>query len=153
MRDERVSHLVILSFWMLLLLLFLAVRGEADTIVTIPAQIDVENSVLMLKDLAHIETDNSAYAQSLGFLRIGKAPSLGQTKRYNRSFFVTRLKQLRLDPAGLTLNIPSVVHIHRRSTKIDIQQLALTAKQAILSKMDYQGQEVQIGRASCRERV
>ncbi len=144
MSSKRISRFLILSFWIISLLLIMAFQARAATTITIESELEVDSELLYFKDIAHIETDNIAYAATLGSIKLGKAPRLGQTKRFRRSFFLTRLKQLRIDPASLSLNIPKEVFIKRSSTTLDVNKLAQTAKAAILDVMKYQGQEVHI---------
>ena len=144
MSTKRISRFLVLSLWIISLLLLMASQVKAATVITVEPALEVDCAQLLLKDVAHIETDNQAFAASLGSLKLGRAPRLGQTKRYRRSLFLTRLKQLRINPDSLTLNIPEQVMITRSSTTIKVSELAQVARTAILDQMAYQNQEVHI---------
>ncbi len=144
MYAKKVPRLVIISFWILILLLALARTARAATVISISPEVEVDSSSITLKDIAHIETTNPSFAQSLGQLRIGKAPRLGGTKRLPKSFIITRLKQLRLNLDSLDLRLPDYVNIKRLSSEIKIEEIARVAKDAILKAMDFKGQDVHI---------
>lgn len=112
-------------------LLALAASAGADVTIRLNPEVTIAGGDLRLADLGPIEGDR-ALAERVGAVRLGVAPSPGSSYRIDLDHVIVRLRQHRIDPAGVHLVGPERVTVVRASQMLGGQALVdAVARQAL----------------------
>ncbi|MEW5946892.1 MAG: flagellar basal body P-ring formation chaperone FlgA [bacterium] len=109
------------------LFLALAAADAGAVKITVRESSEVSGTAVLLGDVAVIEDATDAQARKLASLRIGAAPPPAGTLTLNPGQVKSSLYHAGLDPNGIALVIPEVVHIRGRATVVTGAQIARAA--------------------------
>ena len=93
------------------------------TRIQIPEKVQIAGDKILLGDIASITGSDSPLIQKLSAIHVGRAPLPGNSRRLDRGMLNTRLKQNRIDPAILVLNMPASISISRSCVKVSPEKI------------------------------
>ena len=93
------------------------------TRIQIPEKVQIAGDKILLGDIASITGSDSSLIQKLSAIHVGRAPLPGNSRRLDRGMLNTRLKQNRIDPAILVLNMPASISISRSCVKVSPEKI------------------------------
>jgi len=91
--------------------------------VQIPENVQIAGDKILLGDIASITGSDSPLIQQLSAIIVGRAPQPGNSRRLDRGMINTRLKQNRIDPAILVLNMPASISVSRSCVKVSPEKI------------------------------
>lgn len=92
----------------------------------------VQGKEILLKDIAEITTQSRPLAEALEALPVGQAPPPGLTRTFDPDLIVIKLRQFKIDPAGIRIESPRQVMIAGAHHVIGSDMLFEAAKAAVL---------------------
>ena len=93
------------------------------TRIQIPEKVQTAGDKILLGDIASITGSDSPLIQQLSAIIVGRAPQPGNSRRLDRGMINTRLKQNRIDPAILVLNMPASISVSRSCVKVSPEKI------------------------------
>ena len=91
-------------------------------------KIEINNSDILLGDIAEITGEDRALIKKLRPIVIGKAPLPGKSRYINKDYLIIRLKQKKIDLSHIRLHVPQKIEVIRGFVEIpgeDIEKLVL----------------------------
>ena len=98
-------------------------------------KVEIDNEKILLGDIAKIEGSDSLLIQKLSAIMVGRAPLPGNSRHLVGGTIKTRLKQNRIDLAGLILNIPPSIVVSRRFIEVSPAQIKWLVSDYISKKL------------------
>jgi len=98
-------------------------------------KVEIDDEKILLGDIAKIEGSDSLLIQKLSAIVVGRAPLPGNSRHLDGGTIKTRLKQNRIDLAGLILNIPPSIVVSRRFIEVSPEQIKELVSDYISKKL------------------
>jgi len=95
------------------------ITAAAATRVQVSAMAQIDGEQILLGDIARIEGHDPLLSQQIGDIVIGRSPLPGKRREIDASAVRQCLKQNRIDPDQLVLQIPSRIVVERSFIEID----------------------------------
>lgn len=108
----------------------------------------VQGKEILLKDLAEITSRDRALSETLAVLPVGQAPPPGLTRTFDPALIIVKLRQHRIDPAGIHIESPRQVVVAGAHRVIESGALFEAARAAVL-----RGREKEMERLTVRHDV
>lgn len=105
----------------------------------------VQGKEILLKDLADITAQDRALSETLAALPVGQAPPPGLTRTFDPALIIVKLRQYRIDPAGIHIESPRQVAVAGAHRVIESGALFEAARAAVL-----RGREKEVERLTVR---
>jgi flagella basal body P-ring formation protein FlgA len=93
------------------------------TRIRILEKVEIDDEKILLRDIAKIEGRDSLLIQKLSAIVVGRAPQPGNSRNLDGGTIKARLKQNRIDLAGLILNIPPSIVVSRSFIEVSPEQI------------------------------
>lgn len=108
---------------LLLTATILPAAGSEPTRVKFLDKAQIAGEEVLLSDIARITGSDSLLNQKLSDIIVGRAPLPGDSRRIERGAIHTRLKQNRIDPADLVLEMPDAISVSRSCVTISAEKI------------------------------
>lgn len=92
----------------------------------------VQGKDILLKDLAEITAQSQSLSETLEALPVGQAPPPGLTRTFDPTLIAIKLRQYKIDPAGIQIESPRQVVVAGAHRLIGSNTLFEAAKSAVL---------------------
>ena len=96
----------------------------------------VQGKEILLKDIAEITAQNRSLAEALETLPVGQAPPPGLTRTFDPALIVIKLRQYKIDPAGIRIESSGPVVVAGAHRVIGSDALFEAAKTAVLRRRE-----------------
>jgi flagella basal body P-ring formation protein FlgA len=93
------------------------------TRVQILEKVQIAGEKILLGDIANITGGDSQLIKKLSAIMVGRAPLPGNSRRIDRGTINIRLKQNRIDPAELVLDMPASINVSRSCVKVGPEKI------------------------------
>lgn len=131
-----------------------AVLAAAEmTTIRIKDQVEIENSEVLLGQIASIESSDTQLVQQLKDIVIGTAPLPGRTRQYDQGHLKKRLRQHHINLAGVHLEGPRRVRISRSHVEIDKSKIEKIVSGFITQNIPQENKTVRIKEIKVSDRV
>ena len=97
--------------------------GSEPTRVKFLDKAQINGEEILLSDIARITGGDSLLNQKLSDIIVGRAPLPGNSRRIERGTIHTRLKQNRIDPADLVLEMPDAISVSRSCVTVRAEKI------------------------------
>jgi flagella basal body P-ring formation protein FlgA len=108
-------------------------QGAPDAVIRVKESAVVRGTEVFLGDIATIETADRSLAERLGVLPIGQAPLPGLSRTFDPSIITIKLRQYKIDPAGLQIESPRSVMLSGAHRVISSEEIFQAAKRSVLA--------------------
>ena len=92
----------------------------------------VQGREILLKDIAKIQAPNRALLEQLEALPVGQAPLPGLTRTFDPGLIMIKLRQYKIDPAGIQIESSGAVVVAGAHRVIGSDEIFQAAKSAVL---------------------
>lgn len=116
----------------------------ARTVIKIPERANVSSKLIHLGDIAHIKGEDSQLVETLKSVELGKAPMPGERREINTHYIGMKIRQIGIDPATLTLDIPEKIEVIRETIEISPKEIETIVKRFICKKMPWNVEQTTI---------
>ncbi len=106
--------------------------GAPRAVIRVKASATVQGKEILLKDLAEITAQSESLSETLEALPVGQAPPPGLTRTFDPALIVIKLRQYKIDPAGIRIESPRQVIVAGAHRVISSDALFEAAKSAVL---------------------
>ena len=135
--------------WFLVAIVLIVCPGNAETCyaqttISIADTVEVDNTEILLGQLAEVKSTNTDLVQALEQVRIGRAPAAGRSRSISRDYILLRMRQSGFDPSRMKITIPNKVNLTRRAITISAADLEMMVREYVAANPLYQGAEMTI---------
>lgn len=120
-------------------------QGRPRAVIRVKESATVQGEEILLKDIAEIAAPSRSLAETLEALPVGQAPPPGLTRTFDPDLIVIKLRQHKIDPAGIRIESPRQLVVAGAHRVIGSEELFQAAKSALL-----RGREEEMERITVR---
>jgi flagella basal body P-ring formation protein FlgA len=104
----------------------------------------VRGTEIFLRDVAQIQASDRSLGERLGALPIGQAPLPGLSRTFDPSLIMIKLRQYKMDTAGIQVESPKSVVVQGAHRVISSGEIFEAAKRAVLEDRDGEYEQVTV---------
>lgn len=112
-----------------------APEAVQTAVIRVHERIEIEGDEVLLGQIADIECGDARLAQRLKAIVIGKAPSPGRMRQYDKPYLEMRLKQQQVDLAAIILEVPQPVEVVRSHVTVEEEEIKQIVSEFILGNI------------------